>query len=174
MASRTGLSGFVRRHYDSLHEVAQRLLGRERPGISLEPGDLVHTAYRRVAAGPTLRARDSINLRRLFVWKMRNVLTDRARRVRAAVHGGGTRRVPLEEALREVVAPAVEPCEVASALESLRRVHPWGPRAARLLELRYLCDYTVEEAAAVVGLRRETAQREIRKSLDRLRATLDP
>jgi RNA polymerase sigma factor (sigma-70 family) len=158
----------VSRHYESLHRVAAALLRRDSSGITLQAGDLLNTACRRMLEGTWALAETSEHLRGQIIWKMRHILLDRARSRRVHASAGYMVRVPLDDSLPAATG-ICDPMELREAVEQLRREPGWGPRAARLIDLRYYDGHTVEDAAAAVGLRRESAHRELRRALDWLR-----
>src|SRR4051812_46866118 len=82
-----------------------------RPRGRTPPTALVHEAYLRLVASPGTNASGSPGFagRGHFfaaaAEAMRRILIDRARRKRAARHGGGRRHVPLDEAHRVAESP---------------------------------------------------------------------
>jgi RNA polymerase sigma factor (TIGR02999 family) len=86
---------------------------------------------------------------------MRRILIDNARRKQAARHGGGRRRVPLDEAHRI----AQSPDDLLALDDALARLAAEDASAAELVKLRVFTGLSVEEAAAALGLARATAYR---------------
>src|SRR5947209_7875631 len=89
--------------YDELRQLAAQKLGHETPGQTLQPTALVHEAYLRLVASPGRESGEEPHWdsRGHFFAAaadaMRRILVDNARRKHAVKHGGGKRRVPLEE-----------------------------------------------------------------------------
>jgi len=143
--------------YDELRRLAAQQLGREKPGQTLDATALVHEAYLRLA-GPAdgQRYTDRGHFCAAAAQAMRRILVDNARRKQRAKHGGGLRRVELNEA-----APA--PPSVADDLlaldEALTRLADQDPEAAALVQLRYFAGLSVEQAASSLGIARATAYR---------------
>jgi RNA polymerase sigma factor (TIGR02999 family) len=87
---------------------------------------------------------------------MRRILVENARRKRGRKHGGGYQRVNLEEAVAYAREPAEELLSLDEALDKLAQE---DPKKAALVKLRYFTGLTVQEAAAVLGISRATADR---------------
>jgi RNA polymerase sigma factor (TIGR02999 family) len=143
--------------YDELRRLAASKLAREKPGQTLQATALVHEAYVRLVGG----ARDRRwNGRAHFfaatAEAMRRILIEKARRKRGPRHGGGHQRVDLEEAASYAPGPAED---LLALNEALDRLAEEDPRQAELVKLRYFTGLSVEEAAAVLGISRATADR---------------
>jgi len=85
--------------YDELRQLAERQMGGESAGHTLQPTALVHEAWMRMVSELD---QGSTNRRMFFGFAsrlMRNVLVDHARTRRAAKRGGGRSRQPLDHAL---------------------------------------------------------------------------
>ncbi|HEX3477796.1 MAG TPA: ECF-type sigma factor [Kofleriaceae bacterium] len=142
--------------YRELEVIAR---GYVRRGASIEPGELVHELYLRLAATP-LAARDRKHFYAIAALAMRQILADRARRRRAAKRGGDAVQVTLsglaaDDAPRDV--RGVQEVEAA-----LVRLEALSPRQARIVELRCLIGMTVVETAAVLDVSERTVQAEWR------------
>jgi RNA polymerase sigma factor (TIGR02999 family) len=146
--------------YDELRRLAAAQLARERPGQTLDATALVHEAYLRLVS-PVAHAPGSPGFasRGHFLAAaaeaMRRILIDNARRKQAARHGGGRRRVPLDEAHRI----AQSPDDLLALDDALARLAAEDAPAAELVKLRVFTGLSVEEAAAALGLARATAYR---------------
>jgi RNA polymerase sigma factor (TIGR02999 family) len=143
--------------YDELRQLAARQLADEKPGQTLDATALVHEAYLRLAGDGREQHWD--NRRHFFAAAaeaMRRILVDRARRKGRGKHGGGRRRVPLEEA---VPAPPSAAADVLALDEALTRLAAADAEAAAVVQLRYFGGLSVEEAAQCLGLSRPTAYR---------------
>src|SRR5436305_1992732 len=92
--------------YDELRKLAAQKLAHEAPGQTLQATALVHEAYLRLV-GPADAERWE-NRGHFFAAAaeaMRRILVENARRKRSVKHGGGRRRVPLDEAHRLAESP---------------------------------------------------------------------
>jgi RNA polymerase sigma factor (TIGR02999 family) len=142
--------------YEELRLLAAQMLSHERPGQTLQATALVHEAYIRLV-GPEDHAWDG---RRHFfaaaAEAMRRILVESARRKQRAKHGGGHRRVDLDEA---EIAAALPSERLLAVDEALDRLADEDPRAAELVKLRYFVGMSASQAAATMGVSARTASR---------------
>jgi RNA polymerase sigma factor (TIGR02999 family) len=148
--------------YDELRRLAAAKLGCEKPGQTLDATGLVHEAYLRLVAGG-----ESSGLREPH-WNgrghffaaaaeaMRHILIDNARRKLRAKHGGGQRRVELDDA---APAPPADAEKLLALDEAFGKLAAQDPEAAGLVKLRYYAGLSVEEAAEALGISRAGAYR---------------
>jgi RNA polymerase sigma factor (TIGR02999 family) len=87
---------------------------------------------------------------------MRRILVESARRKKRVKHGGGRRRVELQEDHLPIESPVDDLLAVDEVLEELAAVER---PAAELVKLRYFAGLTTEQAAAILGLSARTAYR---------------
>jgi RNA polymerase sigma factor (TIGR02999 family) len=146
--------------YDELRKLAATRLIQEKPGQTLDATALVHEAYLRlVASGDASAPREPRwdNRRHFFAAAaeaMRRILIDNARRKQSRKHGGGRERRDAES----LAAP--EPNLDLLALDAaLHRLAEHDPLKAKLVELRYFCGLTGDQAAAVLGISPSSADR---------------
>src|SRR5690349_10624797 len=117
---------------------------------SIEPRELVHELYVRLAAGP-FEARDRKHFYAIAALAMRQILTDRARRRRAAKRGGDAVRVTLSGLAEDDAA-----LDVVALDDVLARLEALSERQARIVELRCLVGMTVAETAAALEVSERT------------------
>ena len=86
---------------------------------------------------------------------MRRILVENARRKQAVKHGGGTRRVPLEEFHRVTESPE----DLLDLDDALTRFAAEEPDKARLVQLRFFAGLTMPDAAAALGISLATGER---------------
>jgi RNA polymerase sigma factor (sigma-70 family) len=158
--------------YNELRKLAASRLAREAPGQTLDATALVHEAYVRLAGRPGGGAqeparrgsaaasgvvfRGRAHFFAAAAEAMRRILIDRARRKRSARHGGGRKRVELED---QTLA-ASQPVDSLLLLdEALERLSQRDPAAGMLVKYRYYTGCSIEEAAEMAGLPRATAYR---------------
>ena len=89
---------------------------------------------------------------------MRRILVDKARRKKAARHGGDHLRAEFHESAIAVDSP-VDDGEVLAVHEALDHLAEVNPNAAELVKLRFFVGLTHAEAAEVLGLSRTTGDR---------------
>ncbi len=87
---------------------------------------------------------------------MRRILVENARRKRGVKHGGGCRRIGLDEAVAYIPEPADELLALSEALDQLAAE---DPQKAELVKLRDFTGMSVQEAADVLGICRAAADR---------------
>ena len=89
--------------YDELRQLAARKLARETPGQTLQPTALVHEAYLRLVGDQKFEGRGHFFA--AAAEAMRRILIEAARRKQLPKHGGGRRRIELDEAHRILESP---------------------------------------------------------------------
>ncbi|MBL8898001.1 MAG: sigma-70 family RNA polymerase sigma factor [Planctomycetes bacterium] len=137
--------------YDELRRLAGRCIVRDLD--TLHPTALVHEAYLRCRK--TLADPDDGHLRALLVTAMRHILVDHARRRRAEKRGGDALATHCE--LAELAARPLDLVEFEDALTSLQGANA---RMARIVELRVLGGFTIEEVAHELSISTTTVSRE--------------
>jgi RNA polymerase sigma-70 factor, ECF subfamily len=146
--------------YGELRRLARSYLRRERPGHTLQPTALLNEAYLRLLPEGPRVADSRETFFRLMASEMRHRLVDHARRRLADKRGAGSIAKPLDTS---IVAPEPD-IDVEATLDRLdRAVDALGaqhPRAARVVQLRFLAGLTTEETAAELGLSTGTVKRE--------------
>jgi RNA polymerase sigma factor (TIGR02999 family) len=143
--------------YDELRKLAALRLADEKTGQTLDGTALVHEAYLRLVGVEQSR---HWNSRGHFFGAaaeaMRRILVESARRKRAGKHGGGRRRVNLDEA--DALAAAA-PDDLLALDEAFDRLAAHDPVAAQLVKLHCFAGLTVEQAAEALDLSRSNAYR---------------
>jgi RNA polymerase sigma factor (TIGR02999 family) len=143
--------------YDELRRLATLKMAQEAPGQTLEATALVHEAYvRLVDVDQTQQWNSRGHFFAAAAEAMRRILVENARRKQAVKHGGAYQRVNLEEALTCDLEPAEDLLALNEALDQLARE---DATKAELVKLRYFTGLSVQEAAAVLGISRATADR---------------
>ena len=133
----------------------------ERPGQTLDATALVHEAFLRlVASGDASAPREQHwdgtgHFFAAAAEAMRRILVENARRKKLPKHGGGRRRVALDEAHR-----VLQSCDDLLLLDdALNHLAIEDATAVELVKLRVFAGLSVEEAADSLGLSRATAYR---------------
>jgi RNA polymerase sigma factor (TIGR02999 family) len=143
--------------YDELRKLAAQRMAQEKPGQTLQATALVHDAYLRLVDVEKAQHWDSRG--HFFVAAaeaIRRILIENARKKGRARHGGGRRRVDLDEAASLVEAPCDGLLDLDDALSKLARQ---DPAKAELVKLRHFAGLSIDEAAEVLGISRATAKR---------------
>jgi RNA polymerase sigma factor (TIGR02999 family) len=142
--------------YDELRRLAAQRLAQEKPGQTLEPTALVHEAYLRlVGDGQDQNWDHRGHFFGAAAEAMRRILVDAARRKQAVRHGGGRRRVDLQDYQQFTQSPD----DVLALDEALTRFASEEPAKAELVKLRFFGGLSTPEAASVLGISVASAER---------------
>jgi RNA polymerase sigma-70 factor, ECF subfamily len=148
--------------YPELRRLARSYLKHERPGHTLQATALLNEACLRLIPHGPLLSESREAFFRLMASEMRHRLIDHARRRIAAKRGGRHANSPLDEDVDAPAPPSGEDSQLMldkldEAVERLAREHP---RAAQVVQLRYLLGLTTEETARQLGLSTGTVKRD--------------
>jgi RNA polymerase sigma factor (TIGR02999 family) len=148
--------------YDELRRLAAAKLALEAPGQTLQATALVHEAWLKLAGR---KARDRAwNGRGHFFAAaaevMRHILTDNARRKKAARHGGGLQRADTDDSLLRIAAHDGKDEELLAVHEAVDKLAAHDARKAELVKLRYFAGLSIEEASEALGISPATAKRD--------------
>jgi RNA polymerase sigma factor (TIGR02999 family) len=142
--------------YDELRKLAAQRMAQEATGHTLQPTALVHEAWLRLASAEAHRFQNRGHFFAAAAEAMRRILIDHARRKSARRHGGGLRRVDLEQ----IDVPARADDDTLMGInEHLDGLAREDPKAAELVKLRFFGGLRVEEAAQALGVTDRTARR---------------
>jgi RNA polymerase sigma factor (TIGR02999 family) len=164
----------IARTYRELRPIAHAQLRGERPGHFLQTTALLHEAFLRVlknGPGP-VESRDAF--RRLMAAEIRRRLIDHARRRAAEKRGGGAFHEPLDSVPiteQETGDAEASLARLDAALSELSRSYP---RAAQVVQLRFLAGMTTEETAQRMGISTGTVKREWTFARAWLASAIDP
>jgi RNA polymerase sigma factor (TIGR02999 family) len=145
--------------YGDLRRIAAGYLRQERPDHTLQPTALVHEAWCRLAPSLTERGASREEFVAVAATTMRHILVDHARARNAAKRGGTRDRIGLEH-LPAADGTGPTAVDLLALDEALRRLQSIDARQARLVELRFFGGLSLEEAAALIGFAKRTADRE--------------
>lgn len=141
--------------YQELRRLAASKMAREAAGQTLQPTALVHEAWLRLVDNESQTFQNRAHFFAAAAEAMRRILVDRARRKRAARHGGGQQRVELEQVDVPFPGDDAQLLAVNEALDQLASAHP---QEAEVVKLRYFVGLTHEEAADALGISVRTAK----------------
>ena len=145
--------------YSELRRLANYHLRFENAGHTLQPTDLVHELYAKLAgqSPPDLQGR--VHFLRVAAQAMRQILVDHARTKYAQKRGGRQDKVSLDEAENACLRQPVIAIRIDDALNQLSRM---DPRKAELIEMRFFGGMTLQESALATGLTVDVVRRELR------------
>jgi len=141
--------------YQELRKLAAHKMASESPGQTLQPTALVHEAWLKLVGQENRKWQDRNHFFAAAAEAMRRILVDNARRTRTLRHGGGQRRVELDD-VKLVVENDDHLLAVNDALEKFAAK---DKQKADLVKLRYFVGMTIGEAAALLGISEGTAKR---------------
>jgi RNA polymerase sigma factor (TIGR02999 family) len=143
--------------YDELRVIAERRMGGERKGHTLQATALVHEAYMKLVDERQVAWEGRGHFYAAAAEAMRRILVDHARRVRSLKRGGDRMRVTLGSPESKVELESAELVALDAALERLARE---DPRAAEVASLRFLTGLSVQETGEALGISERSVHRE--------------
>lgn len=158
--------------YSHLHQMALRMMGRERADHTLRPTALVHEAWLRMC-GAEVDYQNRAHFLSLSAIVMRHILVDHARARACSKRFDNKGRMSVEQAaMTVVIEEEVGPEQLLDLDRALTRLSAQDARKGRLMEMVYFGGMEPEEAALVLGVSLRTAQRDIKFSKLWLKAAL--
>jgi RNA polymerase sigma factor (TIGR02999 family) len=146
--------------YRELRRLASAKMARESGGQTLQATALVHEAWLRLGGEDQPTWQNRAHFFSAAAEAMRRILIDSARRRRAQRHGGGMRRVEINNSILELATPDKADEEILAVHESLENLAANNPRKAELVKLRYFGGLTIDQAADALGISVPTAKRD--------------
>jgi RNA polymerase sigma factor (TIGR02999 family) len=143
--------------YDELHVRAQRYMGNERSGHTLQTTALVNEVYLRLVDYPHRSWENRSHFLAVCAQLMRRILVDFARSRNYQKRGGGKRNLPLDEAFSVCNEAPHQIIAVDDALKNLANI---DARKSRVVELRFFGGLDVKETAEVLKISPETVMRD--------------
>ncbi|MHC4439784.1 MAG: ECF-type sigma factor [Planctomycetota bacterium] len=142
--------------YDELRRLAAQKMSRERPGHTLEATALVHEAYIRLVGSEAQNWSGRTHFFAAAAEAMRRILIENARRKQRYKHGADRHRVGLDDSEITIKGPSTD---LIALDEALTKLAEEDHVVAELVKMRYFAGLTLEQAAAVLGVSRRTADR---------------
>jgi len=149
------------RIYRELHRLAVDFMNREREEPVLQATALVHEVYLKLIDVQSVALEGKAHFFAISAQMMRRILVDAARKRASLRHGGGLRRIHLDDVAQMDLSRKDDRRLIAlnDALDELTKV---DPRKARVVELRYFGGLNVPDTAAVLKVSEETVTRDWR------------
>ncbi|MDQ4120918.1 MAG: sigma-70 family RNA polymerase sigma factor [Acidobacteriota bacterium] len=160
--SREALDALLPLVYDELHRQAHRYLRGERPNHTLQTTALINEAYLRLIGQKSIEWQNRAHFFGLAANMMRRILVDYAKTKQRLKRGGSNETLPLQDALSIAAETNSEAAKIdLIALDTaLDRLAAKDARLARIVELRYFSNLTVEETAEVLKISEMTVKRD--------------
>jgi len=144
--------------YEELHRQAHRYLRRERKNHTLQTTALINEAYLKLIEQKNVRFESRTHFFAIAANLMREILVDHARTKHRLKRGGVKSDLPLEEAM--LVAADGKDFDLIALDEALTRLGKMDAQQARIVELKFFGDLTLQETADVLGISTATVKRD--------------
>ncbi|MBA4124603.1 MAG: sigma-70 family RNA polymerase sigma factor [Acidobacteria bacterium] len=144
--------------YEELHRQAHRYLRRERKNHTLQTTALINEAYLKLIEQKNVRFESRTHFFAIAANLMREILVDHARTKHRLKRGGVKSDLPLEEAM--LVAADEKDFDLIALDEALTRLGKIDEQQARIVELKFFADLTLQETADVLGISTATVKRD--------------
>ena len=142
--------------YEELRLLAAQKLAKESPGQTLQATALVHEAYLRLLGDQGQTWQNRGHFFAAAAEAMRRILIENARRKKRLKRGGDQEKVDLQDAELAINGPCDDLLALDEALEKLAQI---DKVKADLVKLRFFAGLTGEQAAEVLGISHNTADR---------------
>jgi len=145
--------------YRDLRRLAERHLYHERAGQTIQTHDLIHEAFLRLIDQRQVDWQNRSHFFGIAGRMMRRILIDHARRRSSGKHGGGRRRVALDNIGEIAERTQAGILAVDEALTELEEV---DPELAKIVELRFFGGLQHDEIALALDISNATVRRRYR------------
>jgi RNA polymerase sigma factor (TIGR02999 family) len=144
--------------YEELRRQAHRYLRRERENHTLQTTALINEAYLKLVREKNVCFESRTHFYAITANLMREILVDHARTKQRLKRGGVKSNLPLDEAQH---VPAEEKAfDLVAVDEALTRLAKMDAQQARVVELKFFADLTLQETADVLGISTATVKRD--------------
>ena len=144
--------------YTQLRSIAQRRMEKERRDHTLQPTELVHEAYMKLAGN--LQEHPWQNRAHFYgaaAEAMRRILINYARSRNAIKRGGGQRPEPINVL---DLAEEQDPDQILAMDDAIQQLEASDPKLGELVRLRFFAGLSVDETAEVLNISRRTVIRQ--------------
>ena len=142
--------------YDELHHIADRLMGREQVGHTLQPTALIHEAFVKLSGPREDDWEGRVHFLRVAARAMRSVLIDHARAESAKKRSGKKRSVTLQEQFAVTSEDTEQVLIVHEGIEALSAV---DVQLASIVELRFFGGFSNPEIAKILDMSLRSVER---------------
>jgi RNA polymerase sigma factor (TIGR02999 family) len=140
--------------YEELHRQAHRYLRRERKNNSLQTTVMINKAYLKLSEQRNVRFESRTHFFAIAANLMREILVDHARTKHRLKRDGVKSDLPL------LVAADEKDIDLIALDEALTRLGKIDEQQARIVELKFFADLTLQETADVLGISMVTVKRD--------------
>jgi RNA polymerase sigma factor (TIGR02999 family) len=149
------------RVYDELKDIAMRQMNFERPGHTFSQTDLVHEVFMNMVDKDRIDWKNRSHFYGVVAICMKQILVDYARKRLAKKRGGDITKQTYIDELIPAEKDAQEIISLDNALQELRKV---DKRMADVVDYRFFGGLTIEETAEVMGVSKNTVNRDWAKA----------
>ena len=148
--------------YKKLHRMAHSHMARQNPNHTLSKTELVHEAYLKMIDQTQIEFNDKSHFLAIASRCMRQILIDYARKKHAEKRGGQDNDVTyIDELFSAENKKAEELINLDAALEELSTLNE---RLAKVVEMRFFGEMTIEETAEALDVSKSTVKRDWMKA----------
>jgi len=151
--------------YSELHRLSKRELARHAGPLTLSATTLLHEAYLDIAERSGVSFPDRARFMGYAARVMRGLIIDYARNRRALKRGGSFEITSLTNAVAEHLVDDKRLTELSDALDELAKI---DAQLAEVVDLRFFCDFSFKEIAAM----RQTSERTVQRQWEKARIYL--
>lgn len=156
---REDLDSLITLVYAELHRMARGVLQSEDPAERTRPTSLVNQLYLELQRQGTVHASSREHFYCIAAYLMRQILVAQARHRSRAKRVGERVAIPWSEELEHHLPIQAGSDRVLALDAALSRLEALDPVKARVVELRYFADLTIEATAAAMQLSPATVKR---------------
>jgi RNA polymerase sigma factor (TIGR02999 family) len=145
--------------YHELHRVASGVLQGESTTNRTRPTALIHDLFVELQRQGRLPSKGREHFFAIASFLMRQILVNNARKRNASKRGAGETPLPITEALEVAVEWERSPELLVALNDAIERLEELDPIKARIVDLRFFADLSVEATAQTLGLSPTTVKR---------------
>jgi RNA polymerase sigma factor (TIGR02999 family) len=145
--------------YEELHRQAAQYLRRERSHHTLQTTALINEAYLKLIDQRDVNWENRTHFFAIAAQAMRRILVDYAKTRNREKRGGAAENLPLDDAF-QIQAKEENSVDLIALDEALTRLAEIDEQQARVVELRYFADLSLEATAETLHISRATAARD--------------
>ncbi len=142
--------------YEELRSLAAQKLAQEKPGQTLQATALVHEAYIRLVEGASQDWNSRGHFFKAASEAMRRILVENYRRKNRLRHGGGQKRVEINDSSLAFQGPSED---LLALDEALTRLEQEDSLVAETIKLRYFGGLSINQIAQILETSTRTIDR---------------